>query len=85
MTLAGIGAPSSVAGDIDADGRGDVLIGYPDTNQAAPANVVLSPEGSRSLDVRNLPGQRGAALYVGPSSGRSGAALAAIEDDGARG
>ncbi len=74
-------APISPAQDLDGDERADLIIGYPDTS-AARAYTIRSPEGSRTVDVTTLPGQRGAAINSGTRSDRSGVAVAASSYQG---
>ncbi len=74
------GVALSAAGDHDGDGRGDLTLGYPDSAEGpGRAYLVLAPEGNRTLDVRTLPGQRGAAIAAGTSTERSGAAVGGHE------
>lgn len=67
------------AGDVNADRRADLIIGYPDA-AGARAYIVHSPERTRTLDVANLPGQRGTGLNGGTQGARSGAAVGANAD-----
>jgi len=67
------------AGDINADRRADLIIGYPDA-AGARAYTVHSPERTRTLNVASLPGQRGTGLNGGTQGDRSGAAVAANAD-----
>lgn len=70
------GAPVAPAGDIDGDERADLVIGYPDAS-GDRAYTVISPEGTRTINVASLPGQHGSANAAGSQSGRSGAAVSA--------